>query len=740
MKRILINATEAEELRVALVDGQQLFDFDIENTVREQKKANVYKGKITRIEPSLEAAFVDYGADRHGFMPFKEITKNYLKNVQKDENGRLLVQGAIHEGMEVVVQIEKEERGNKGAALTTFISLAGRYLVLMPNNPRAGGVSRRIEGEDREEMRKALSALQIPAGMGLIIRTAGVGHAIEELQWDLDYLIQLWKAIEVSADEKKAPFLIYQERNVIFRSIRDYYRSDVTEIIVDQKRTYESLKDFMQQIMPQNVEKLKLYLDDIPLFSKYQIETQIESAFSHEVRLPSGGAIVIDHTEALTTVDVNSAKATKGSDIEETALNTNLEASDEIARQLRLRDLGGLFVIDYIDMMPARNQREVENRLKDALKPDRARVQIGRISRFGLLEMSRQRLRPSLGESSQLVCPRCNGQGTIRSIPSLSLSILRVIEENAMRESSDQVIAQIPVDIATYLLNEKRPAIQGIEQKYDVAVIIIPNRNMETPEFDVSAKKTSEISDKNTKNSYQLISESDTKDSGIDYTPTPDKAAPEQPSIKSITPETPVPTSLKDASLQTQAKNFIKRIWSNFGSTEKTEEKTKNPVSNIKSVDNRNKNNRKKPVNRKSAQDGNRRPPKTKRAPRPPKQDNIQDNSQDNNQNPNNPRPQRRNDNKPRSPVRRSPRKKSARNNQNRPQSNANQQNDQDNPKQDQDHSAQDNVIEHKVDTNLPNQTSNNRPEPDKQTTEHNKPAEPKQKQEAQPTQSEVSE
>jgi len=415
---MLVNATQPEELRVAMVDGQKLYDLDIEVPSREQKKSNIYKGKITRVEPSLEAAFVDYGAERHGFLPLKEISRAYFTEAAREQGGRVNIKDAVKEGIEVVVQVEKEERGQKGAALTTFISLAGRFLVLMPNNPRAGGVSRRIEGEDRSLIREALAALEIPEGMGVIVRTAGVGRSPEELQWDLDYLIKLWVSIEEAASQRPSPFLIYQESNVIIRALRDYLRSDINEVMIDDGEVYQRAQEFMSMVMPHNLSKLKRYDDPVPLFTRYQIESQIESAFQREVTLPSGGAIVIDHTEALLSIDINSARATKGADIEETALNTNLEAADEIARQLRIRDLGGLVVIDFIDMGPTKNQREVENRLREALKLDRARVQVGRISRFGLLEMSRQRLRPSLGESSQIVCPRCNGQGTIRGVES----------------------------------------------------------------------------------------------------------------------------------------------------------------------------------------------------------------------------------------------------------------------------------------------------------------------------------
>ena len=449
-----MNATQPEELRVAMVDGQRLSDLDIEVPSREKKKSNVYKGRITRLEPSLEAAFVDYGAARHGFLPLKEVARSYF--VKKEGSGRPSIADALQEGQELLVQVEKEERGNKGAALTTFLSLAGRYLVLMPNNPRAGGVSRRVEGDERNELRETLSSLNVPAGMGLIVRTAGVGKTQEELQWDLDYLLHLWSAIETASAARPAPFLVHQESNLIIRAIRDYLRQDINEILIDDEPTYHQACEFMRQVMPHNLKKLKLYQDPVPLFSRYQIENQIESAFQREVRLPSGGSVVIDHTEAMLSIDINSARATRGGDIEETALNTNLEAADEIARQLRLRDLGGLIVIDFIDMTPMRNQREVENRLKEALRMDRARVQIVRIARFGLLEMSRQRLRSSLGESHQIVCPRCTGQGTIRSLESLALSVLRVIEEDAMKEKTGKIVAQLPVDVATYLLNEKR--------------------------------------------------------------------------------------------------------------------------------------------------------------------------------------------------------------------------------------------------------------------------------------------
>ena len=457
MKRILINATQQEELRVAIVDGQTLYDIDIEQPSREQKKSNIYKGRIIRIEPSLEAAFVEYGGEKHGFLPLKEISRDYFRDGADPNKGT--IKELLREGQEVVVQVDKEERGNKGAALTTYISLAGRYMVLMPNSPRAGGVSRRIEGDDRAALKEAMDVLDIPDGMGIIIRTAGVGRDAEELQWDLDYLLQIWRAITDAALSKPGPFLIYQESRLVIRALRDYLRNDIGEILVDSEEMYQEAADFMQQVMPNQLRKLKQYKDTTPLFNRFQIESQIENAYEREVRLPSGGSIVVDNTEALTAVDVNSARATKGGDIEETAFNTNLEAADEVARQLRLRDLGGLVVIDFIDMNSNRHQREVEDRLRQALKYDRARVQIGKISRFGLMEMSRQRLRPSLGESSQDVCPRCEGHGRIRSVESLALSILRLAEEEAMKDNTAQVLVQAPADIANYLHNEKRRAL-----------------------------------------------------------------------------------------------------------------------------------------------------------------------------------------------------------------------------------------------------------------------------------------
>ncbi len=566
MKRMLINATQPEELRVAIVDGQKLFNLDIESPGREMKKANIYKGRITRVEPSLEAAFVDYGAERHGFLPMKEIARAFF-NEDAFSAGKRSINELLKEGQEVIVQVEKEERGNKGAALTTFLSLAGRYLVLMPNNPRAGGVSRRIEGQDRSELREAMSSLEIPEGMGLIVRTAGVGKVAEELQWDLDYLLQLWNAIEQSAAERKAPFLIYQESNVIIRSIRDHLRADIGEIVVDQGDTFAQARQFIEQVMPKYLRKLRLYEDEVPLFSRYQIESQIESAFRRELRLPSGGSIVIDHTEALTSIDINSARATRGSDIEETALNTNLEAADEIARQLRLRDLGGLFVIDFIDMTPSRNQREVENRLKDAMKEDRARVQTGRISRFGLLEMSRQRLRPSLGESAHQVCPRCDGHGHIRSVDSLALSILRIIEEEALKENTGRVTAQLPVEVATYLLNEKRQMIAEVEARHGVAVVLIPNRQLETPKYELERVRRQDMRED------EAPSHAMEKDFTPDTLPPAERTQPrvEQPAVQNIAPASPapqrpeMPSTAPPPVVQSGTESgFIKRLFSSI--------------------------------------------------------------------------------------------------------------------------------------------------------------------------------
>jgi len=567
MKRILINAVQKEEVRVAMVDGQQLYDLDVEVPSREQKKSNVYKGKITRVEPSLEACFVDYGAERHGFLPFKEVSRMYFTEEAQKASGRPDIRTAIKEGQEVVIQVEKEERGNKGAALTTFISLAGRYLVLMPNNPRAGGVSRRIEGEDRALIREALSQLEVPDGMGLIVRTAGVGRNAEELQWDLDYLLQLWTAFEKAAAERPSPFLIYQESDVTTRALRDYFRSDIAEVLIDSKEVFDAAMDFVQQVMPNSVNKIKYYDDTVPLFNRFQVENQIESAYRREVQLPSGGAIVIDHTEALISIDINSARATKGSDIEETATNTNLEAADEIARQLRLRDLGGLVVIDFIDMLNNRNQRAVENRLNAAVQADRARVQIGRISRFGLMEMSRQRLKPSLGESTQIVCPRCTGQGTIRTVESLSLSLVRIIEEEALKAGTARVDIQVPVDVATYILNEKRQAILEVEKLSGVHVLIVANPTLETPQYKVERVRSSEHDENDETASYQRV----TKETKYTVDATQEKTIqPEQAAVSSISPgrkpAKKAPVVEEKVQTAVKAKGLLDKIVSIFSS------------------------------------------------------------------------------------------------------------------------------------------------------------------------------
>ena len=539
MKRMLVNATQPEECRVAMVDGQFLCDLDIEVAARSQRKASIYKARITRIEPSLEAAFVDYGAERHGFLPFKEIAREFYADRATDSGEPATVRDALAEGQELLVQVEKEERGKKGAALTTFPSLAGRYLVLMPNNPRAGGISRRIEGEERTALREALSALEVPAGMGLIVRTAGVGKSHEELQWDLDYLLKLWGAVETAANERSGPFLVYQESNVIIRAIRDYFDKDVNEVLIDDEKVYGQARDFIAQVMPESAGRVRHYDGRVPLFSRFQIESQIESAFSHSVRLPSGGSLVIDHTEALVSIDVNSAKATKGGDIEETALNTNLEAADEVARQLRLRDVGGLIVIDFIDMAPARNQREVENRLREALRQDRARVQLGRISRFGLLEMSRQRLRPSLGESSLRTCPTCNGRGYVRGPESLALSVLRIVQEEAMKDMTGRIVARLPIEVATFLLNEKREGVFDIEKRTGVQVILVPDPSMTLPNYEVERVREEEHRHDAARDaSYELTTE-------VDPTSTFSIAATAQvdePAVKAVPPSAPPPS------------------------------------------------------------------------------------------------------------------------------------------------------------------------------------------------------
>lgn len=540
MKRMLFNATQAEELRVAIVDGQKLIDLDIESATKEQRKSNIYKAVITRIEPSLEAAFVDYGAERHGFLPFKEVSRSYFKADM--DAGKARIQDALSVGQELIVQVDKDERGNKGAALTTFISLAGRYLVLMPNNPRGGGVSRRVEGEERQELRDIMDRLDVPHGASLIARTAGIGRSFEELQWDLNYLLQLWNAIEGAAHAQSGAFLIYQESSLVIRAIRDYFHAEIGEILIDTDDVFEQAQQFMSHVMPTNVTRVKRYQDDVPLFSRFQIEHQIESAYSRQVNLPSGGAIVIDHTEALVSVDVNSGRATKGADIEETAFKTNCEAADEIARQLRLRDLGGLIVIDFIDMESTRNQREVENRLRDALHFDRARVQTGKISRFGLLELSRQRLRPTLAETSYIPCPRCNGTGHTRSTESSALHILRILEEEAMKENTGALHCQMPVDVATFLLNEKRTDIAKIEIRHHVNLVLIPNIHMETPQHSIVRLRHDQLNQEDAAlPSYKMV-ENPAEEA---YTPpsaqTEGRPATPEAAVKGITPSQPAP-------------------------------------------------------------------------------------------------------------------------------------------------------------------------------------------------------
>ncbi|MBV8031959.1 MAG: Rne/Rng family ribonuclease [Betaproteobacteria bacterium] len=539
MKRMLFNATQQEELRVAIVDGQKLIDLDIESASREQRKSNIYKGVITRIEPSLEAAFVDYGEERHGFLPFKEVARSYFKDGV--DVGRARIQDALREGQDLIVQVEKDERGTKGAALTTFISLAGRYLVLMPNNPRGGGVSRRVEGEDRNELRDTLDQLQLPEGMSVIARTAAIGRSAEELTWDLNYLMQLWEAVEsASRDQSGKPFLIYLESSLVIRAIRDYFQPDIGEILIDTEEIFEQAKAFMATVMPGNVGKVKLYRDDVPLFSRFQIEHQIESAYSRQVGLPSGGAIVIDHTEALVAIDVNSARATRGGDIEETAFRTNLEAAEEVARQLRLRDLGGLIVIDFIDMESQRNQREVENRLREALRYDRARVQIGKISRFGLMELSRQRLQPSLEETAHISCPRCSGTGFIRGTESTALHVLRILQEEAMKENTGAVHAQVPVDVSSFLLNEKRSEIQKLESRLKVNIVLVPNPHLETPHYKVQRLRHDELNEmEHVPSSYELVERpEEPKAPGGEAEA---KLERQQPVVKGITPDQPAP-------------------------------------------------------------------------------------------------------------------------------------------------------------------------------------------------------
>nr|WP_101122062.1 Rne/Rng family ribonuclease [Neisseria meningitidis] len=563
MKRMLFNATQAEELRVAIVDGQNLLDLDIETLGKEQRKGNIYKGIITRIEPSLEACFVDYGTDRHGFLPFKEVSRSYFQDY---EGGRARIQDVLKEGMEVIVQVEKDERGNKGAALTTFISLAGRYLVLMPNNPRGGGVSRRIEGEERQELKAAMAELDIPNGMSIIARTAGIGRSAEELEWDLNYLKQLWQTIEEAGKAHHDPYLLFMESSLLIRAIRDYFRPDIGEILVDNQEVYDQVSEFMSYVMPGNIGRLKLYEDHTPLFSRFQIEHQIESAFSRSVSLPSGGAIVIDHTEALVSIDVNSARATRGADIEDTAFKTNMEAAEEVARQMRLRDLGGLVVIDFIDMENPKHQRDVENVLRDALKKDRARVQMGKLSRFGLLELSRQRLKPALGESSHVACPRCAGTGVIRGIESTALHVLRMVQEEAMKDNTGEVRAQVPVDVATFLLNEKRAELFAMEERLDVNVVLIPNIHLENPHYEINRIRTDDV-EEDGEPSYKRVAEPEEDESAKPFGGEKAKAARPEPAVKGVRHTSPAPTAApeKKTSWWDSFKAWLKRI---FGGSE----------------------------------------------------------------------------------------------------------------------------------------------------------------------------
>jgi ribonuclease E len=575
MKRMLFNATQPEELRVAIVDGQKLIDLDIESAGKEQHKSNIYKAVVTRIEPSLEAVFVDYGGERHGFLPFKEISKSYFK--ENTESTRLRIQDALSDGQELIVQVDKDERGSKGAALTTYISLAGRHLVLMPNNPRGGGVSRRIEGEDRAELREIMSQLDIPPGMSIIARTAGIGRSEEELQWDLNYLLQLWHAIEDASKNQSGAFLIYQESSLVTRAIRDYFHQEIGEILIDTESIHEQAYQFMSHVMPDNVNRIKLYSDDVPLFSRFQIEHQIETAYSRQVILPSGGAIVIDHTEALVSVDVNSARATRGSDIEQTALNTNVEAAEEIARQLRLRDLGGLVVIDFIDMEITRNQREVENCLLNALRYDRARVQVGKISRFGLLELSRQRLRPSLGESNYISCPRCHGTGHIRDTDSSALHILRIIQEEAMKDGTAALHAQVPVDVATYLLNEKRAEIHAIEARLKVNVILIPNIHLETPNYNIDRLRHDHIKSNEMQTSYQMV-DKPAEEVNLPSSVTQEaKPVRQQAAVRGITPTQPAPARSKKIHSELEQTSFLDKIFSWFKPANKEEKIVEEP-------------------------------------------------------------------------------------------------------------------------------------------------------------------
>jgi ribonuclease E len=574
MKRMLINATQPEELRVAIAEGQHLFDLDIEVPSQEQKKSNVYKGKITRVEPSLEACFVEFGSSRHGFLPLKEICPGCYSKDASRKGGKVAIRDAVREGQEIIVQVEKEERGNKGAALTTYISLAGRYLVLMPTNPTAGGVSRRITGNDRDHLREQLQKVTTPDNVGIIVRTAGVGRDAEELQWDLDYLLQLWTAIEQAAGKRSAPFLIYQESNLFIRALRDHLRNDIGEILIDNESVYNDAREFMQQVMPHNLGKLKLYTDQVPLFNRYQIESQIESAFARTVHLPSGGAVVFDHTEALLSIDINSARATKGSDIEETAYNTNMESANEIARQLRLRDLGGLIVIDFIDMTSRKHQREVEECLRSAMQIDKARVQIGRISRFGLLEMSRQRLRPSLGESSQETCPRCEGHGSIRSVESLALSILRLVEEEVMKDYTGQLIVQAPTEVINFLHNEKRTTLAEVEARHKVPIVMLANQFLVTPHFEILRVRKSDVS---SEASYTRVEQPEAQLVANERSQANVVAVP-APAVKRIVPERPIPSRTEE-----KAPGLFSRL-ANILFSHSTEEEKSKPAQRKKTT------------------------------------------------------------------------------------------------------------------------------------------------------------
>ena len=589
MKRMLFNATQAEELRVAIVDGQNLLDLDIETLGKEQRKGNIYKGIITRIEPSLEACFVDYGTDRHGFLPFKEVSRSYFQDY---EGGRARIQDVLKEGMEVIVQVEKDERGNKGAALTTFISLAGRYLVLMPNNPRGGGVSRRIEGEERQELKAAMAELDIPNGMSIIARTAGIGRSAEELEWDLNYLKQLWQAIEEAGKAHHEPYLLFMESSLLIRAIRDYFRPDIGEILVDNQEVYDQVAEFMSYVMPSNVGRLKLYEDHTPLFSRFQIEHQIESAFARSVSLPSGGAIVIDHTEALVSIDVNSARATRGSDIEDTAFKTNMEAAEEVARQMRLRDLGGLVVIDFIDMENPKHQRDVENVLRDALKKDRARVQMGKLSRFGLLELSRQRLKPALGESSHVACPRCAGTGVIRGIESTALHVLRIIQEEAMKDNTGEVHAQVPVDVATFLLNEKRAELFAMEERLDVNVVLIPNIHLENPHYEINRIRSDDVEEDGAP-SYKRVAESEADDNAKPFGNERVKASRPEPAVKGVKHNQPAPVvAERPAGWWDKFKAWFKGLFSGGTMEQPQEESRKQSSGNSRHSSSRRRGNR----------------------------------------------------------------------------------------------------------------------------------------------------